>query len=983
MTRAILTEKKDAALTALRALCFFVTGACLLAAASAALAQLPNPTLSTVFPPGGKQGETFEVTIAGADLDDAAQLLFSHPGITARPKTEPMIDPKMPDRPVPNQFTVTIAKDVPAGRYEVRSVGRFGASNPRRFVVGVLPESLEPSGNNEPSKASPIAVDSIVNGRCDANAVDYYKLPLKRGERVIIDCRAMRIDSRSDATLVLWSPDGRELARERDTEFRDPLIDFTASADGDYLVGVYDFVFAGGPEYFYRLTVHRRPHIDFVFPPVGQPGSTGKYTVYGRNLPGGKPVESLKMDGVTLEELAVDIRLPDEAASLRELPAETVIEPHRAYLDGHAYSLNGPHGPSNGVLIGFATAPVVPEAESNDTWETAQKVTVPCEVVGQFYPGRDSDWVAFDARPGEEIFIEVIAHRMGLSCDPWMLIQKVKKNDKGEPVVTKIADVDDPAERQTKIGTVFDTSTDDPSYILRPDEEATYQVLVRDQFGNTRRDPQFVYRLVIRHRQPDFRLTALPTTPPPAQNNNQVAVVAPVVRKGGAAPVTVTALRRDGFDGEIAISVEGLPPHVSCPGAILGGGVDEATLVFYADEKASSWAGSVRIVGRATVGGKEIVRPARAASLVWGSQQGRRQSAEARLADDITLSVCEADAMPAMVMVGEEKIYETSVGANLEIPVKVARSGDFKDALKLTAVGLAATIKPKEVNISGNDGKLEMSITDPKSTGAHTFYLKADTKFSKYVRNPDAVKAAEEEKKAADQFAAEMANRLKEANAARDAAVKAAQDAAKKGQEAQQARQAANAIQDEAEKTKKIEEADKAVAEAEKAAKAAEEAKAAAEQAAKEADDLAKKAEQARQAADKRLADAKTANQPKDLNAQLVSTPIRLRVAPVPIQLSAKAPGPLKKEGKVELEVAVERQFGFADSVEVAVELPKGVSGLSTPKATLSKDQNQAKLELAADKAAPAGEHTLTIRAKLKFNNINLETTIEVPIRVE
>ena len=62
----------------------------------------------------------------------------------------------------------------------------------------------------------------------------------------------------------------------------------------------------------------------------------------------------------------------------------------------------------------------------------------------------------------------------------------ITKNDKGEEVLTDVAQVDDPAERNTKIGTDFDTSTDDPSYRLDATEDATYRLMVRDQFGDGR-----------------------------------------------------------------------------------------------------------------------------------------------------------------------------------------------------------------------------------------------------------------------------------------------------------------------------------------------------------------------------------------------------------------------------------------------------------------------------------------------------------------
>src|SRR4051794_28778553 len=95
--------------------------------ASAALAQLPTTQLTSVFPPGGKQDTTVDVTIAGNDIDDVEKLLFNHPGLKAMPKMSPST-PLEPARPVVNQFTITIAGDVPPGIYEVRAHGRFGLS---------------------------------------------------------------------------------------------------------------------------------------------------------------------------------------------------------------------------------------------------------------------------------------------------------------------------------------------------------------------------------------------------------------------------------------------------------------------------------------------------------------------------------------------------------------------------------------------------------------------------------------------------------------------------------------------------------------------------------------------------------------------------------------------------------------------------------------------------------------------------------------
>src|SRR5437879_494556 len=109
---------------------------CAVMATASAFAQLPVTQLTSIFPPGGKQGSAVEVTIAGADMDDVEKLVLNHAGLGAAAKMTGATALE-PARPVPNQFVVTIAKDVPPGSYEVRAMGRFGLSNPRSFVVGI------------------------------------------------------------------------------------------------------------------------------------------------------------------------------------------------------------------------------------------------------------------------------------------------------------------------------------------------------------------------------------------------------------------------------------------------------------------------------------------------------------------------------------------------------------------------------------------------------------------------------------------------------------------------------------------------------------------------------------------------------------------------------------------------------------------------------------------------------------------------------
>ena len=73
---------------------------------------------------------------------------------------------------------------------------------------------------------------------------------------MIVDCWAQRIDSRMDATLVVYDahrPSNWPAAATSTAATAWSTL--TVPADGEYVLKVYDFIYAGGPEYFYRLAI--------------------------------------------------------------------------------------------------------------------------------------------------------------------------------------------------------------------------------------------------------------------------------------------------------------------------------------------------------------------------------------------------------------------------------------------------------------------------------------------------------------------------------------------------------------------------------------------------------------------------------------------------------------------------------------------------------------------------------------------------------
>ncbi|HSI14728.1 MAG TPA: PPC domain-containing protein [Chthoniobacter sp.] len=660
-------------------------------------AELPVIRLDTVNPPGGKAGSEVEVGITGADLDEAKELHFSNPGITAEPKDK--------------RFVVKIAPNVPPGIYDVRATGLLGISNPRAFVVGDLPQTTKTGANSTPETAIELPVDSVIAGATTASAADYFKFTAKKGQRVLADCDAAELDSRLSPVLTFLDGAGHELGTSR----RGGLLDFVVPADGTYLLKVHDLAFAGGADYFYRVALTTAPHIDFVLPPSGKPGEKGKFTLYGRNLPGGVPANVKGDDGQPLDKVEAEIDVPTAG----DPHVDGLSNPAAAAVDGFSYRLSSPHA-SNAVFIGFANEPVVVEHEPNSKPGEAQKLTPPCEVAGQFFPAGDADFYTFDAKKGDVWWIETISQRLDLPTNPFVLIQR------------DTADVQEAYGADTNVGGIrFSTASNDPVVRFEAKEDGTYRVKVSDLFGNSRNDPRNVYRLIIRKESPDFRLVALAEPPPEKKDDRKADPYSTLLRADGTNAIKVVALRRDGFGGEIELHVEGLPAGVTCQPTKIAAGATEGIVLLTSCEKPERWAGSIRVIGKAKVGDKELTCEARGGAVAWTVADANVDAVRPRLTREIALAVSAAEPAPVSVAATEDKRWEIPAGGKIEIPLKVTRRGEFKEALKLKPTGAPGLEAAKEIDVAAGATTTTATIDLAAAkipSGEYTVYFQAQTK---------------------------------------------------------------------------------------------------------------------------------------------------------------------------------------------------------------------------------------------------------------
>ena len=266
-------------------------------------AQLPLAKLTWFFPPGFRAGTTNELTVSGTDLDEPVGLRFSDARIAATTKVGNAA-----------AFTVVVPAEVPAGFVDVRFVGRFGASNPRSLAIGDRPEFIAPTTNTTAAGAAELPLDSVAAGRTAPNTASWFRFTAKAGQRLIARVQARELDSRLEPVLAIFDASHREFDRSRRG-----FLDFTAPADGSFLLQLHDLTFRGGDEFAYRLTITAGPHLDFALPNVLRAGETNRVTLFGRNLSGGQRSALTGADGQPLEQLSVEVPAPASGETPVEL----------------------------------------------------------------------------------------------------------------------------------------------------------------------------------------------------------------------------------------------------------------------------------------------------------------------------------------------------------------------------------------------------------------------------------------------------------------------------------------------------------------------------------------------------------------------------------------------------------------------------------------------------------------------------------------
>jgi len=586
--------------------------------------QPPSPHIGYVYPAGGKQGSTFQVVVGGQRLAGARGAIVSGTGITAKlvEHNRPMSPKEFNDlrdeirtlmekrratlrrrsanatnvwtstdekrfaeiiarilKSAPNRqgtpaiaetvtLDITAAPDAEPGQREIRILTATGLSNPMLFNLDTLPEFAAPPAkapnpeldrfrerfglaDKTPAAAKSetrVSLPVVLNGQILPGEVDRFRFTATKGQhlvatvsaRELIPYLADAVPGWFQATLALSDGSGKELAYDDDFRFHpDPVLHFEIPRDGEYVLAIKDAIFRGREDFVYRITLGELPFITSLFPLGGRAGETTLVELKGWNL----PTNSVVIETRNTDTVPVSLR-------------------------------KGPRA-SNALPFSVEDLPHVMEQEPNDSAEAASRVTLPVILNGRIDRPGDADVFQFTGRRGQEFVAEITARRLDSPLDSVLTLtdahgQRLAFND----------DLEDK-------GSGLNTHHADSYVRTTLSADGTYRVQIADTQRKGGAD--FAYRLRLSAPRPDFELRVVPSSVQ--------------VRAGASVPLTVYALRKDGFTNEITLALQDAPTGFKLTGALIPAGQDQARVTLIAPFAATASPSRLTLQGRARIGG--------------------------------------------------------------------------------------------------------------------------------------------------------------------------------------------------------------------------------------------------------------------------------------------------------------------------------------------------------------------------------------------
>jgi len=492
-----------------------------------------RPEVGYVFPPGGRAGTTVEVRLGGYDftpdtqffvLDERVELkvlgppsemLFLPPPFWFGPKARNKAF-SVP-REVPAMFV--LPADMPAGVIQWQAANANGATTRGEFVVSrdssEVIESQQLAEAPQKLPRLPVTVSGCLKKK---EEIDKYRFSVTQSGPVTCRLPVHQFGHPIHAIAEVTDSSGQRIAEFADTEGQGLAFTFSANSGETYTLSLYDLDYRGDRSMVYRRTIEQAPLVVTAIPAGGQRGTSSQVTFVGYGLATGK---------AKLESVVRRVNFPDI--------------PNR---DSFSYRLKTKFGiaaPFVFRLSGFA------EDVESKTNGDVQRLEIPSAVTGVLEDPLHSDDYLLQVEKGESYSINVDAKRIGSPLDVSLMVL--------DPDGRKVAENDDFA------------GTTDAEVTFQAKADSDYRVVVSDLSGRAGTATS-VYRLSVTQPSSGFTLSA-------AEQVETIYGAEPVDvsgkkkrKKGQLGVLTVRAVRRGGFQGRVALKIDGLSDNIRVPDEI-------------------------------------------------------------------------------------------------------------------------------------------------------------------------------------------------------------------------------------------------------------------------------------------------------------------------------------------------------------------------------------------------------------------------------
>lgn len=246
-----------------------------LAPAGAVWAQAPSVTHAV--PSAVAPGQAVDVALIGGGLAGTTALSTTIPGTV---ELTPGLEGNNAKADTVS-YRFTTPAEAPVGIHGFRLVNATGVSSVRLLMIDDLATVLDNGANKTLATAQAVTLPAAVDGAAEAESFDYYKITVAAGQRLSVEAVSRRLGLPLDPVIRLLDAAGRELAFSDDEPGLDSDAHFSHvfAAAGDYILEIGDRGYRGGANFRYRLRLGDFPLATTTFP-IGVPrGATAKVIV--------------------------------------------------------------------------------------------------------------------------------------------------------------------------------------------------------------------------------------------------------------------------------------------------------------------------------------------------------------------------------------------------------------------------------------------------------------------------------------------------------------------------------------------------------------------------------------------------------------------------------------------------------------------------------------------------------------------------------